>query len=295
MSRKSFPDAAKELAPEFAKHPDTAIRHIAIEVFNRFEDADSIRQQAALLSDKNIDVRRTAGKNLIDKAMNGQRTLVDECVTEHLNGEPWTGIEQAIIVAVHLQDQSRCGRFVELLKHPNDQVHMTAGWALMEIAEDTAIIEQLHRFAEELTQYIAANALTSPLSTQEMIRLSYIFELFGRKRYAPAESILMKYVPKDGYKMGVTTRASAIWALGQINDGKDNPKLRQLLQERLADTPPPPEDYLVRYACALALGEMAFEDCRANLREFREPLPAPLGYACDWALAEIAKAHPENP
>ncbi len=48
--------------------------------------------------------------------------------------------------------------------------------------------------------------------------------------------MLMRYVPKDGYKMGTTTRASAIWALGQINEGKDNRELRRLLQERLADT-----------------------------------------------------------
>ncbi len=133
---QNFPDAARELAAEFAKHPDTAIRHAAIEALNRFSDPDSIRLQATLLSDRNVDVRRTAGKNLVEKAKNGQRAVVDECVSEHLNAEPWTGIEQAIVMSVYLQDQSRCGRFVELLKHPNDQVQMMAGWALMEIAEE---------------------------------------------------------------------------------------------------------------------------------------------------------------
>ena len=84
------------------------------------------------------------------------------------------------------------------------------------------------------------------------------------------------------------------WALGQLNHGKDNKELREALFERIADVLSiPPEDYLVRFACILALGEMGFTDSLPTLRQFSERIPFPIGYACEWATKHIEKTNPK--
>jgi HEAT repeat protein len=98
-------------------------------------------------------------------------------------------------------------------------------------------------------------------------------------------------VPKNDFKLGIVSRASAIWALGQLLDDKDDPALRARLMERMRDLAPVlPEDYLVRFSCALALGEMGFEDSIATLEEFNDGSLSELGHACTWALGKIRSA-----
>ena len=64
--------------------------------------------QAKLLNDRNTEIRRLAGIQLVKKAKEGQLKLVDEFITEHLNAEPWTGIEQTILMLVSLEERPRC-------------------------------------------------------------------------------------------------------------------------------------------------------------------------------------------
>jgi hypothetical protein len=91
--------------------------------------------------------------------------------------------------------------------------------------------------------------------------------------------------------MGVVSRASAIWSLGKLNKGKDNPKLRADLEERVADVEAPvSEELLVRFTSMLAIGEMAHADCLDTAKKFDAPLPAIMGYCCKWAIAQIQAA-----
>lgn len=289
-----FPEVAREYAPEMVGHPDSTMRILALNLLDKHTDEASLRLQALLLDDRNTDIRHLAGTQLISKAVEGQRELVDELITEHMNAEPWPGIEQAIIMAVSLQDQTRCTKFLELLEHPRPEVNMHAGWALMELAQDSAILASMVPHVEKATDFMVANGVRPPLYKTDTIRLSYLFEAFGRNKYEPMHKLLMKYVPKNDFKMGYASRASAIWALGQLNQGKDNQALREALFERIADVLSiPPEDYLVRFSCILALGEMGFEDSLPTLKNFNDGIPFPIGYACDWATEQIQKANPK--
>ena len=289
-----FPQVARENAPQMASHADSTMRILALQLLDKFSDEASLRLQARLLNDRNIDVRRLAGTQLIKQAADGQRKLVDEFVTEHMNAEPWPGIEQAIIMAVSLQDLTRCTKFLDLLEHPRPEVNMHAGWGLMELAQDSSILASIEPHVEKATAFLVANGVRPPLYNTDTIRLSYLFEAFGRNKYEPMHKLLMNYVPKNDFKLGYASRASAIWALGQLNHGKDNKELREALFERIADVLSiPPEDYLVRFACILALGEMGFTDSLPTLRQFSERIPFPIGYACEWATKQIEKANPK--
>lgn len=287
-----FPTTAAEFLPQMVAHADSDVRRLALSVLNTMPDEASTRLQGKFLSDRNVEIRRAAGSQLVKRAGGGQRGLVDEIVTEHMNAESWQGIEQAIIVTVGLQDRSRNPKLVGLLEHPRPEVNMHSGWAIMELVQDVATLASIEPHVQKGTALLAENGVNLPLARSDTIRLSFLFEAFGRNQFEPMESLLMKYVPKNGYKMGYPTRASAIWALGQLNKDKDNRALRKALEERIADLPPVlPEDPLVRFSCVLALGEMGYADSLPTINQFNEPKPSPMGYACDWAIEQINKSN----
>ena len=286
-----FPMTAVEFAPRFLTHDDPEVRLSALAFLQSQTDETSLKLQGSLLRDRNSDVRQLVGNQLTAKAKAGQKAIVDECITEQLNGELWPGIEQAILVAVRLKDTSRCRKFVELLSHPQAEVNMFAGWALMELAEEPEILEEVYAHAQKATEFLSIRGPDGKYKDTDLIRISYLHEALGRKRYEPAIGMLLKYVPKNDFKLGIVSRASAIWALGQLLDDKDDPALRARLMERMRDLAPVlPEDYLVRFSCALALGEMGFEDSIATLEEFNDGSLSELGHACTWALGKIRSA-----
>jgi hypothetical protein len=263
-------------------------------MLKELSDNTSLRLQAKLMSDRNVVIRRLAGEQLIQKATDGHRKIIDEFITDHLNAETWQGIEQAIIMTVSLQDRSRCKKLVELIDHARPEVNMYAGWGLMELAQDAAILASLEPHVEKVTAFLVEHGVRAPLGVTDMIRISFLFEAFGKNKYEPMEKLLTKYIPKNGFKLGYPSRASAIWALGQINKGRDNQALREALSERIADlSPMMPEDQLIRFTSILALGEMAFADSRPTLVKFNEGIPAPIGYACTWALEQLDKSSPK--
>ncbi len=290
----NFPEAAREYAPQMTTHADSTIRILALELLEPHFDKASLRLQANLLADRNVKIRRRAGAQLVRGASSGQRALAEDFIAEQLDAEPWQGIEQAIIMMVDLQDRTRCAKLVEMLEHPRSEVNIHAGWALMELAQEPRILASIEPHVERATAALVNSDSFPPTFGTTTVRLSYVFEAFGRNKYEPAQKLLMNYVPKNGFKLGVVSRASATWALGQINKGKDNQSLRQALCERIADLAPfSPEDELVRFTCILSLGEMGFADSLPTLKKFNEGKPTLIGYACEWSIEQIMKAHPE--
>ena len=285
-----FPELALELISEFLQHEDSEVRLSGLAFLQTQPNDQSLRLQATLFEDRNKAVRRTVGDLLVARANRGQRAIVDECITKYLHGEAWQGIVQSIEIAVRLEDGSRCSRLVELLDHKRPEVNMYAGWALMMLAEEPEILKDIFTYVDKATEAMLAGSGAEYRETDH-IRLSYLIEALGRTRYEPATSMLKKYVPKREFKLGIITRASAIWALGELFDGKDNPSLRSELWDRMNDMSPiMPEDYLVRFSCALALGEMGYEDSVPTLKQYDDGMTSELGHASDWALREIEKS-----
>ncbi len=291
----NFREAAHEYAPQLIEHQDPALRALAATDLQTWDDEPSLRLQAKLLNDPLKSNRRFVGKQLLSKANSGQRGIVDECLTEHLSADSWFGLEQAIILAVQLNDRSRCSRFIELIEHPRPEVSMCAAWGLMELAEEPEHFEAMIVHVDKLAKRLAVDGVALPITLTDLIRISYLNEAFGRKRYEPALDVLMQFVPKNNHKLGHVSRASAVWSLGKLHKGKDDASFRAKLCERLLDNPIiNPEDYLVRVNSALALGEMAYEDCAYALKKFDDSPTSPLGVACLWALDEIEKKSAPN-
>ncbi len=294
---ESMPKVARELAKQMTAQPDDGLRIMALRVLHKESDEDSLRIQGALLIDRHPEVRNLAGKNVLEKAAQGQRAVVDELVLANLNSEDWTGIEMAIVLAVRLQERSHCKAFLRLLDHRRPEVYMLAGWALMELGSETEILAGMLAHAEKLTGELGSKLyVPTDLTPTDQVRLSFLHEGFGRNQYQPANGMLLKFIAKKGHYFGIVSRASAIWALGKLNKGKDNQALRSSLYERMSDFELNwPEDHLVRFSCNLALGEMAQSESRATIERYGEELPSPIAHAAAWALSQIDKASGSKP
>ena len=291
-----IPDLAREFTKQMTTNSDPGLRTMALYNLQKLSDDESLQIQAALLSDRHPSVRSLVAKHLLEKAKQGQRAIVDEMVVSHLNSEVWTGMEQAIVVAVELQDRSHCQTFIRLMDHPRTEVNMRAGWALMELANESEILAGMLAHAEKMTVELKNVESRTSITQTDQIRLSYLHEAFGKNRYQPATDMLTKYIPKTGHQFGIVCRASAIWALGKLNKRNNNKVLLASLYQRIMDLSPiNPEDPLVRFACNLAVGEMASPESRETIEKYNEGLPSPLGYAAQWALSQIDQAASVKP
>jgi HEAT repeat protein len=285
---RNFPKQGLSRIETWVKHPDDEIRLAALELLKNDPSESNTRLQSSMLSDPDLVVRKTAKAQLLELCGKGFRPLVDECITENLSGKAWQGIEQAIVLAVELQDRSRCARFLELIEHQRAEVNMHAAWGLMELAVDPAIVSGIVPHAQKLTQGLDAG---DHYEKQDIIRLSFLLEVFGRNRYEPVADMLKKYIPKRDFRMGNLSRASAIWSLGKILKEQDDSALRASLSERIKDLSSlMPENYLVGYACILTLGEFGFLDSMPTIDRYTLDSKDGLNSASRWAKEQIQKA-----
>lgn len=287
---QNMPDVCVGYVPQMVSHPDSGIRKIALQFLQTRPDVESIQLQATLLNDRNPDVRSTVAKNLLEKAMLGQRELVNGIVTSHLSSDSWEGVEKSIQIAVGLEERAHCKKFIELLLNPRPEVKMTAGWALMELGDEPEILSSMLKAAEQIAAELKAyGAVVVPFEDQ--VKLSYLLEAFGKNDYQSASQFLEKFIPKAEANYGAVGRASAIWSLGKLNRRKDNENLRRKLYERMSDFAPiNAEHLLIRFMSHVALGEMAHPESREMLEKYLEAIPSPVGFAGNWALLQLDQA-----
>jgi len=286
---ENFPTVARELAGEMLQRPDNTIRTTAVEVLNRFNDSASLRLQAENMADNNMQIRNTVRQNLLAKAAIPElREVVDEVITHFLTSEGFQGAEQAILLAVELRESNRCPQLLSLLHHPRIEVSLTAAWGLQELANSPEIAAGIFSFSEQITQRLATSQV---VTFPEILRQAFLLEALGRMEYEPAVEMLKIYVPKNGHKMGDVARASAIWALGKILRGSQDAQLAKQLAQRMLDpSDVDPEDDLVKFTSALALGWIGAPASRAELESVISLPPVPLALARDWSLQQFPAA-----
>jgi len=280
---------AEEFAPEWLRDPDSHYRALALQVASTGDSMKAIDVARTMLRDDEDRLRRTARRHLLELA-SGHRENIDALIEQELGGNDWRSIEQSIILIAELRDSRLCEQLLELLDHPQAEVHMHAAWALRDLSESGTIVDRIYEKAVQLTDSLENQ--TKQFGKSDTIMLSLLLETFGRHKYEPAYKMLTRYVPKNDYKMGNLSRASAIWSIGQIKKEVDDAELRASLRERIKDLPPDrPENYLVRFNCILALGEFGFKDSQEVVDQYSGSPPFPLGYAGNWAREQFKKSN----
>ncbi|GAB5403194.1 MAG: hypothetical protein Aurels2KO_14250 [Aureliella sp.] len=283
-------DAAKN---GLLKHPESTVRQLAVEHLANLDDADSLRALGFSLRDSNPETRRTA-RAALQRAYvthDSVQQFVREAIGFYLQGDFEFGAEQAIVLAASLEMKQFCPRLIDLLSHPSEGVHVRAAWALQELVDDVNILGRLMPIAREITSELEPG--DQYIKDSRVTMLAMLFGAFGRNAYMPASEMLLKYVPKNEHIMRDESRAAAIWALGRIWADRGNAGLAKQLAKRMTDNnPDDPENKIVKYTSALALGMLRDPGSVRRLRSAvaDEGIPAPLGYAATWAIEQYDAA-----
>ncbi len=265
---------------------DAAVRSVAVGVMAR-EPTD---RHIALLADRLDDLhprvragaRAALQKLAADPAWRG-RVIAE--ATRILSGQSWRGLEQAAILLARLDHKPAAGRLVELLRHDRLEAGVAAAWALRELGVRETLPGVL-KYLESALDVVGDPGRAPPLLQHQVSQLN---QFLGKARYAPADAALRRLIPRSPrHTEPAEARASAIWALGLIHEGKPETGLVRAVQGRLDDVlSQPPEDVRVRWMSAVALGRMKAESALPSLRKYYEADPAAKDPACRWAIEQI--------
>jgi HEAT repeat protein len=275
---------------------DGRVRSVGVALLLRLPTAERLAPLADRLDDPDPGVRLQARAGLRDLA--ARQEFHDRVIAEAtrlLAAPSWRGQEQAALLLAQLDHKPAAGRLVELLGSDRPEVYVTAAWALRKLD----VPESLPRVA----RYIAAADIRRGRN-REMIdhQLSQVNQFLGRRKYAPADPQLRRFIPKPGgMPADPESRAAAVWALGRIHEGRQVPDLVTALLGRLNDTGNPmPEREQVRGMAAVSLGRLRARGALPSLRKYysgQGPSEDRTSNACGWAVEQLTgeKMPPAQP
>ncbi len=249
------------------------------------EKGDAVPVLAGLLNDVNPGLRSFVADSLVDLAMAPElKPLVLSEVDKVINGENWRGCEQACVVFGRLDYEASAGRMVELLGHPRGDVKVAAAWGLTQLRVAEVLPDMLDH-ADSVFEGLKSGQLDAGMPGVTF-QLAHLCLAFGDQGYTPAESLLVKLVPKS-YDYGQYPRPAAVWSLGVFHKDDPEPRLVASLVERLQDDAGMvPEIELVRIMSAVSLGRMNAESAKEALEEYAVNTNL-LSSATRWGIEEI--------
>lgn len=276
---------ALPLATAAIASADAGLRRVGSEILITQGDAAAITALCPLLDDRNPDVRGMVAGALVDFATNDSLltvTVIDG-TTAVLADSGWRGLEQASLVLGTLDHEPAADRLLELMEHERPEAAIAASWALRKLSVE-ATLAPLLTFAET-----SHEAMAGPGPSRHVgLQVSQLFQFFGEVRYAPAETLMRKFIPKS--TLLPDARGAACWALGYLKETAGDEDLARAFAARLADVGGPnPENDLVRTMTAISLGRMKSESQISTLRTFAEqhgPIDT-VGLGCLWAIEQI--------
>ena len=280
---------ALPIAKESLGSADAGLRRAAATMVARPGDRDTVDLLGPLLADRNPSLRRFVTEQLV--AVGRGETLrgaVVEQAMSMLAGEGWRGLEQAALVVGSLDHEPAAARLVELLRHPREEVAVTAAWALRKLQAADAFEPMLAR-AEEL-QRLTLEKMPVTFGDRQA---SQLHQAFGEARYRAAEPLLRRHVPGptlEGPNLPEAARAAAVWSLGLLHEDEPDAELAKAFADRLADDGVmAKESPLVRRMAGVGLGRMKAADHLPVLKAYavRFGVNSELGFACFWSIERL--------
>ena len=294
---------AGKAAPALAHSPDSVLRRLAAEAFLQQANAQSVAELSKLLGDPRRFVRWYARHALSTLGGGRLRPQVLEVVGRIFVKGNALARRQAALVAGRLNFTTLQRQLLHVLRYdPSLPVRIGAAAAFRRL-QLAGMLPALLAYAQETAEASASvptsvHATTASLQRQSDLggQLSQLFQLFGAMRYAPAQPLIMRLIPKHSPYSG-TARTAAIWALGKINRGRYNAGLARQLKGRLDDLSIlDPELESVRIMSAEVLGRMGSKTALATLRSYYISTDtSSLCLACRWAIGRITGKEPPLP
>lgn len=171
--------------------------------------------------------------------------------------DQWRMQEQAMHIAVALDQKQVAIDIVKLLRSHRNEVIATSGWALRRLAATDALAPSLE-YCTSLKVAFESEQLNYDSMFAVNEQVAHLFQMFGQMKYAKSMPLMHRFIRKNAL-IRYRVRASAVWAAGLIYEGDlyGDPKLEEILLERLNDDAPmPPEDNLVKRMACVSLARL---------------------------------------
>jgi HEAT repeat protein len=171
--------------------------------------------------------------------------------------DQWRMQEQAMHIAVALDQKQVAVDIVKLLRSKRNEVIATSGWALRRLAATDALAPILE-YCTSLKVAFESEQLDYDTMFSVNEQVAHLFQMFGQMKYEESMPLMHRFIRKNAL-IRYRVRASAVWAAGIIYEGDlhGDPKLEKALLERLNDDAPmPPEDNLVKRMACISLARM---------------------------------------
>jgi HEAT repeat protein len=286
------PKLASGVRDQLLASRDPALRAHGVVVLLKVETDDSVGLLGKRLDDPHPDVRGQARRALFERATKrGQRKAVLDAATAALATKEWRAQEQAALLLADLDHRPACARLAELLSAQRPEVYLTAAWVLRRLGDVDSLPAVLAYASAEQKRFAAGKTLpgraANTLNLTDM-QLSQLAQLMGRAKYAEADALLRRLVPRNDSVQQFEARAAAIWALGLLHQDKPPAALAKQLEERLNDNLPlNPEAPRVRLMAAVSLGRMKVKAALPSLRKHGEGSLDDVSRGCLWAIERL--------
>lgn len=177
-------------------------------------------------------------------------------------------------------------RLLALLENPSTPVTVAAATSLRKL--------QLASTLAPALAYVEAN-LQSDIPVDRHNATSQLIQLMGLMKYAPAEPVLRKIIPKDSARS--MDRQAAFWTLGLLHEGKpDRTLIRQFAKRANDGMGMNPEDGQVRVMAVVAIGYMKDKASLGTMnRWINNQEDNTLAIASRWAVGQITGQRPPEP
>ena len=282
------PSLVLPLAEGAMNRPDPHVRRQGAASYIQRPTPERMPFLARLLDDPHPQVRGEIREALFRLEQTAELSQpIRQASMQELSRDGWRGQEQAALLLAALDHKPAAGRLVELLESKRPEVMIATAWGLRRLE----LKETLPALLDKATRQTALRPKEESSALDQQV--GHLFEAFGRMKYAPAEPLLLLYVPKPplGKSMGTYSRGTAIWALGWLHAGTPDNSLSDQLIARVIDIGTfPPELDMVRQASAVALARMKAVSQVEALRTYNQGKSPhdPTGLTLRWALFELA-------
>lgn len=281
------------LAPTAINSRDQRVREQGALSYLMRPTVERIDPLCQMLNDPHPAVRRQICDGLLKLAQDPElKAAILNGAAQVLNGEHWQGQEQAALLLASVNHKPVANRLVQLLESPRPEVMIATAWALRKLAVPSTVpgmIDRATRLTTERRSHVRPG-----LDAQ----VAHLFETFGVLRAAEAGPLMKQYVPYDA-KENERSRGAAIWALGLIYEGQNDPSLAGKLTARIEDeSSNPPESQLVKVMCVVTLVRMKSVEQMTEIRDYMAShvQSSPFGLANRWGLKELLNVDlPEPP
>lgn len=279
------PSLVLPIAEQAMRNDDSNVRRQGALAFVARPTPERVVTLARMLNDPHSGLRAMVRESLFRLSRTEELDgTIREATSAVLANDDWRGQEQAALLLAALDHKPAAGRLVELLEAPRDEVLISAAWGLRKLA----VPESLPAILDKALRQTEFRKKDTPRPSLD-IQVGLLFEALGLMKYAPAEELLRRYIPKD-MTMGLMSRTTAIWALGHLHAGQPDEELAKLLFGRLTDPSLfPPELESVKTMSVVSMARMKTRTQAEPTQKFlfgKGP-PETMNLQIRWALQEM--------